>query len=94
MFLILKSAVMLAAYAAPFVGNLKDAIAEKLHLENGQDLLEYAALAGFIGIAAAAAFFFFPLDDAMDTFAQAIGDCVSFNEECGDVFGGGGGEEE
>ena len=42
--------------------------------ERGQDVVEYALLAGFIGIGLALAFFAFsPL---MDNFASAIKNCV------------------
>jgi len=42
--------------------------------ERGQDVVEYGLLAGFIGLALAAAFLLFtPL---MDNFASAIANCV------------------
>ena len=44
--------------------------------ERGQDVMEYALLAGFIGILLAVAFVAFPVDTAMENFAEAVGNCV------------------
>jgi Flp pilus assembly pilin Flp len=54
---------------------------EALKNESGQDLIEYAVLAGGIGIIAAVAFFAGPLDmaGAMDNFAASIKNCVNLS---------------
>lgn len=46
-----------------------------LHREEGQDLVEYAVLVGFIGIAAAIAFVALG-SDFLDNFVSAIGNCL------------------
>lgn len=46
--------------------------------ERGQDLVEYAVLVGFIGVAAAVAFIAF-MPDALDTFLEKIGGCLAFD---------------
>ena len=83
--MIFKSVVMLSMYVAPFVAGWRDRIVEAIKPEGGQDLIEYAALAGFIGIAMALAFIAFPLTGAVETFAGAIYDCVSFSADCGNI---------
>ena len=46
--------------------------------ERGQDLVEYAVLVGFIGVAAAVAFFAF-MPDALTTFTDKVGACLAFD---------------
>ena len=53
--------------------------------ERGQDVMEYALLGGFISIVLAAAFIAFPLDDALDNFAAAVGNCVDLKATGGYV---------
>ncbi|HZP56369.1 MAG TPA: hypothetical protein VFC53_02300 [Dehalococcoidia bacterium] len=49
-------------------------------VERGQDLLEYAVLAGAIGIAIFVALITdAPFADAITTFSQKIAACISFN---------------
>jgi Flp pilus assembly pilin Flp len=56
------------------LGDLKD--------ERGQDLIEYAVLAGGIGIALFVIFTQVPLTANLTTFVTKIGQCVSFNNAC------------
>ena len=46
--------------------------------EEGQDLVEYAVLVGFIGIAAAVALLVL-MPGAMNTMVDTIGDCLEFD---------------
>jgi Flp pilus assembly pilin Flp len=50
--------------------------------ERGQDLVEYAVLVGFIGIAAGLALLAF-MPGPLDTFKNEIGDCLQFKNTCG-----------
>ncbi|MHB8377800.1 MAG: hypothetical protein ACYDEB_12725 [Dehalococcoidia bacterium] len=74
--------IMLSAMA--WASSLKNAVAMRINEERGQDLLEYAVLAGAIGIAAAAAFIVVGggwLNFA--AFKSKVGACVSFSSTCG-----------
>ena len=63
-----------------WVSSIKDAIAFRMKDEDGQDLIEYAVLAGGIGIALFVVFLTAPgLSDAFDTFKGKIAACVTFN---------------
>ena len=46
--------------------------------ESGQDLIEYAMLAGLIALAILGAGIFFK--DAIDSMAKGIGNCIDFNK--------------
>ena len=58
------------ARVSNFIASAKD--------ERGQDLVEYAVLVGFIGVAAAVAFIAF-MPDALDTFLTKVGGCLAFD---------------
>jgi Flp pilus assembly pilin Flp len=56
-------------------------LTSRLHRdERGQDVMEYALLAGFIGIALAVAFVALPLDEYLGNFVQAIANCVNITD--------------
>jgi Flp pilus assembly pilin Flp len=57
-----------------FVTNLPNMVRR----EEGQDLVEYAVLVGFIGVAAAVAFIAF-MPDALNDMLTIIGDCLAFD---------------
>jgi Flp pilus assembly pilin Flp len=63
-----------------WVSSIKDAIAERISEERGQDLIEYAVLAGGIGIALFIVFLAAPgLGASFTTFKNKIAACVTFN---------------
>jgi Flp pilus assembly pilin Flp len=62
--------------------SLRSSVVESLKPESGQDLIEYAVLAGAIGIALAAAFLLLPLGNSMNAFAGKISDCITFSSTC------------
>jgi Flp pilus assembly pilin Flp len=63
-----------------WVSSIKDAIAFRMKDEDGQDLIEYAVLAGGIGIALFVVFLTFPgLSAAFGTFKEKIAACVTFD---------------
>ena len=65
-----------------WVSSIKNAIAERLSEESGQDLLEYAVLVGAIAVVAGAAFFAAGFD--FGTFTNKVQACISFNAtDCG-----------
>lgn len=49
----------------------------RLSDERGQDVMEYALLAGFIGIALAVAFVAAPIGPSMTAFAGAVASCIN-----------------
>ena len=53
-----------------------------LHREEGQDLVEYAVLVGFIAVVAAVSLPFILNATTWDAFAQKIKDCVNFSAAC------------
>ena len=61
--------------------SLKNAILSHVADERGQDLIEYAALAGFISLAGAIAIAFYGSDirDSLHTFATKVSGCLAFN---------------
>ena len=65
-----------------WVASIKNAIAERLTDENGQDVIEYAVLVGAIGIALFAALLLVPLPAAFGTFGNKIANCVKFDASC------------
>jgi Flp pilus assembly pilin Flp len=65
-----------------WVSSIKNAIAERISEESGQDLIEYAVLAGAIGIVAAIAFVAFPIGGTVNTFATKVGDCLKLDASC------------
>jgi Flp pilus assembly pilin Flp len=50
--------------------------------EHGQDLIEYAVLAGALGLVAAVAFVALPVKDTVDTFVKDVGNCLAMNSSC------------
>jgi Flp pilus assembly pilin Flp len=58
---------------------------EAMKAESGQDILEYAVIAGAVAIVAGAALIFGQtwLGDALDSFKTQVGDCISFQSTCG-----------
>jgi len=61
-----------------WAASLRSSIVQTLKSEGGQDLLEYAVLAGAIAIVAAAALFATDWLD-FDNFKSQIQDCLNFN---------------
>ena len=63
-----------------WASSLKDAIVSQLKEERGQDLIEYAVLAGAIGMAAAIAFIAGPnFQDIAARFADKVGGCITLD---------------
>ncbi len=58
------------------------AITGLLRREEGQDLVEYAVLVGFIGIAAGLALLAF-MPGPLGTFKTEIANCITFSADCG-----------
>ena len=68
-----------------WVSSIKDAIAERISEESGQDLIEYAVLAGAIGIVAAVALFGaaavggVSVGDAIANFRDTLATCIDIS---------------
>lgn len=75
--------VMLSVMA--FVQNSIVFTVRKLRDERGQDILEYAVLAGAIALVAGGALFFFIDDGVWDTFTEKIGGCLTFDADVCDI---------
>ncbi len=75
--------IMLSAMA--WASSLKNAVATRIHEERGQDLLEYAVLAGAVGIVAAIALIGAGAAGWLNfaSFKNKIANCVSFSNTCG-----------
>ena len=73
----------IALYAASWAMSLRDTIIEAIKPEDGQDIMEYAVLAGGIALAIGVLLFAAEFTGALDTFTGAINDCLSFSPECG-----------
>lgn len=72
------NSIILSAMA--WASSLKDAVAQRISEERGQDLVEYAVLAGFIGIALAAFLILNPF--GFDSFRNKVNDCITFDAPC------------
>ena len=66
-----------------WMASIKDAVANRISDENGQDLIEYAVLVGAIGIALFVALVALPLPAAFATFGNKVKNCVTFSSTCG-----------
>jgi Flp pilus assembly pilin Flp len=73
-FQVTSLAIRIHSFLSGAFRNLKD--------EHGQDLVEYAVLVGFIGIAAGLALLAF-MPGPLATFKNEIGDCLQFKNTCG-----------
>ena len=65
-----------------WASSLRNAIANHMKDEGGQDLIEYAVLAGAISLVGAAAILFWGDDitTAMETFGGQVANCLSLEE--------------
>jgi Flp pilus assembly pilin Flp len=75
MFLLLR----MALGASGVLSYLRARLYSFYKVERGQDLIEYAVIAGGIGLIAATALLFAPIPDAMTTFANRITSCITFD---------------
>jgi Flp pilus assembly pilin Flp len=62
--------------------NVVGGFVTRLKEERGQDILEYAVLAGAIALIAGGALYLIG-PDIFETFAEQIEYCVTFDEQCG-----------
>jgi hypothetical protein len=68
-----------------WVWSLRDSIVDMVKDgERGQDLIEYVVIAGFIGLAAAAAFVFTDIGGAIEDFSGVVVDCIRLEDNCGE----------
>jgi hypothetical protein len=58
-------------------------IMSSLRDERGQDIMEYAVIASAIAIGAAIVLFAFDFQGAFLDFADVVGDCIAFDDNCG-----------
>ncbi|MBI5284370.1 MAG: hypothetical protein HY874_04670 [Chloroflexi bacterium] len=65
-----------------WASSIKDAITTRIREERGQDLVEYAVLVGFIGVALAAFFLIAGNEIQWANFRNKINDCVTFDAVC------------
>ena len=69
--------------AVAWASSLRSTIAERLKEETGQDLLEYAVLAGAIAIVAGGVLFTAGAAGlGFDDFRNKIADCMKFKDGC------------
>lgn len=68
---------MISAYV--WAQSLRSSVIESLKQEDGQDLIEYAVLAGAIGIVAAIAFIALPMGDIIGNFVNKVGACIQLD---------------
>jgi Flp pilus assembly pilin Flp len=83
------NSIIISTYA--WAVNLRDSAAkalrsglEALKPESGQDLMEYAVLAGAIAVAAGFALFALRDTGIWDDFTGTIQACITFDSSCGD----------
>ncbi len=68
--------------AAAWASTLRSSFVERLKEESGQDLIEYAALAGAIALVAAVAFVALPMQPIISAFVLKVSNCLQLNAGC------------